>query len=74
MSGAIPLLSDTPSWRGAQLKKHRDIFTFTFNNNNTNNNNKNNNNNTNNNNNNNRFGGPKGREHWEYLGVDERLT
>jgi hypothetical protein len=21
---------NTPSWRGAQLKKHRDTFTFTF--------------------------------------------
>jgi hypothetical protein len=29
MSGAIPLLPNTPSWRGAQLKeKHRDKFTF----------------------------------------------
>jgi hypothetical protein len=27
MSGAIPSLSNTPSWRGAQLK-HRDNFTF----------------------------------------------
>jgi hypothetical protein len=29
MSGAIPRLPNTPSWRGAQLK-HRDNFTFTF--------------------------------------------
>jgi hypothetical protein len=29
MGGAIPPLSNTPSWRGAQLK-HRDNFTFTF--------------------------------------------
>jgi hypothetical protein len=29
MSGAIPALPNTPSWRGAQLK-HRDDFTFTF--------------------------------------------
>jgi hypothetical protein len=29
MSGAIPPLPNTPSWRGAQLK-HRDNFTFTF--------------------------------------------
>jgi hypothetical protein len=28
MSGAIPPLPNTPSWRGAQLK-HRDSFTFT---------------------------------------------
>jgi hypothetical protein len=27
MSGAIPSLLNTPSWRGAQLK-HRDNFTF----------------------------------------------
>jgi len=27
MSGAIPPLPNTPSWRGAQLK-HRDNFTF----------------------------------------------
>jgi len=27
MSGAIPSLFNTPSWRGAQLK-HRDNFTF----------------------------------------------
>jgi hypothetical protein len=27
MSGAIPPLPNTPSWRGAQLK-HRDLFTF----------------------------------------------
>jgi len=31
MSGAIPPLSNTPSWRGAQLKKkHRDNFTLRF--------------------------------------------
>jgi len=29
MRGAIPPLPDTPLWRGAQLKKHRDDFTFT---------------------------------------------
>jgi hypothetical protein len=29
MSGAIPPLPDSPSWRGAQLK-HSDNFTFTF--------------------------------------------
>jgi hypothetical protein len=29
MRGAIPPLTNTPSWRGAQLK-HRDNFTFTF--------------------------------------------
>jgi hypothetical protein len=29
MSGVIPLLPNTPSWRGAQLK-HRDNFTFTL--------------------------------------------
>jgi hypothetical protein len=29
MSGAIPPLTNTPSWRGAQLK-HRDNFIFTF--------------------------------------------
>jgi hypothetical protein len=30
MSGAVPPLPNTPSWRGAQLnKKHRDNFTFT---------------------------------------------
>jgi hypothetical protein len=28
MSGAIPPLPNTPSWRGAQLK-HTDNFTFT---------------------------------------------
>jgi hypothetical protein len=30
MRGAIPSLSNMPSWRGAQLlrKKHRDNFTF----------------------------------------------
>jgi hypothetical protein len=27
MSGSIPLLPNTPSWRGTQLK-HRDNFTF----------------------------------------------
>jgi hypothetical protein len=31
MSGAIPPLPNTPSWRGTHLKKHRDNFTFTFN-------------------------------------------
>jgi hypothetical protein len=31
MHGAIAPLPNTPSWRGAQLrKKHRDNFTFTF--------------------------------------------
>jgi hypothetical protein len=30
MSGVILLLPNTPSWRGAQFKKHRDNFTFTF--------------------------------------------
>jgi len=31
MSGAIPPLPNTPSWRGAQLKKrHRENLTFTF--------------------------------------------
>jgi hypothetical protein len=29
MSGAIPPLSNTPSWHGAQLK-HKDNFTFTL--------------------------------------------
>jgi hypothetical protein len=29
MSGAIPPLPNTPSWRGTQLK-HRDKFTFTL--------------------------------------------
>jgi hypothetical protein len=29
MSGAIPPLPNTPSWRGARLK-HRDNFTFTL--------------------------------------------
>jgi len=28
MHGAIPPLPHTPSWRGSQLKKHRDKFTF----------------------------------------------
>jgi len=28
MSGAIPPLPNTPSWRGTQFKKHRDKFTF----------------------------------------------
>jgi hypothetical protein len=28
--GAIPPLPNTSSWRGAQLIKHRDNFTFTF--------------------------------------------
>jgi hypothetical protein len=28
--GAIPSLPQYASWRGAQLKKHRDNFTFTF--------------------------------------------
>jgi hypothetical protein len=27
MSGAVPPLPNTPSWRGAQLKKRRDNFT-----------------------------------------------
>jgi hypothetical protein len=27
MSGTIHSLPNTPSWRGAQLKKHRDKFT-----------------------------------------------
>jgi len=27
MRGAIPPLPSTPSWRGAQLKKHKDNFT-----------------------------------------------
>jgi hypothetical protein len=27
MSGTVPLLPNTPSWRGAELK-HRDNFTF----------------------------------------------
>jgi hypothetical protein len=30
MRGAIPPLPNTPSWRGAQLKKHRDGFIGTF--------------------------------------------
>jgi hypothetical protein len=30
MSGAIPPFPNTPSWRGAQLKKHGDNFNFTF--------------------------------------------
>jgi hypothetical protein len=30
MSGATPPLPNTPSWRGGQLKKHWDNFTFTF--------------------------------------------
>jgi len=30
MNGAILPLPSTPSWRGAQFKKHRDNFTFTF--------------------------------------------
>jgi hypothetical protein len=29
MSGAIPPITNTPSWSGAQLK-HRDNFTFTL--------------------------------------------
>jgi len=29
MSGTIPPVPNTPSWRGAQLK-HRDNFTFTY--------------------------------------------
>jgi hypothetical protein len=29
MTGALPPLPNTPSWRGAQLK-HRDNFIFTF--------------------------------------------
>jgi hypothetical protein len=31
MRGFIPSLPNTPSWRGAQLKRHRDKFTFDFN-------------------------------------------
>jgi hypothetical protein len=30
MRGAVPPLPDTPSWRGAELKTHRDNFTFTY--------------------------------------------
>jgi hypothetical protein len=30
MRGAVPAHPNTPSWRGAQLRKHRDNFTFTF--------------------------------------------
>jgi hypothetical protein len=30
MRGAIPPLPDTPSWRGDQLKYHKDNFIFTF--------------------------------------------
>jgi len=30
MGGATPPLHNTPSWRGAQLKSHRDNFTFTL--------------------------------------------
>jgi hypothetical protein len=30
MSGAIPPLPQYAFWRSAQLKKHRDKFTFTF--------------------------------------------
>jgi len=30
MQGAIPTLPNTPSWSGAQLKKHGDNFTFTL--------------------------------------------
>jgi hypothetical protein len=30
MSGAIPPLPNTPSWRGAQLKKPCNNFTFTY--------------------------------------------
>jgi hypothetical protein len=30
MRGAIPPFPNTPSWRGAQLNKARDNFTFTF--------------------------------------------
>jgi hypothetical protein len=30
MSGAIPPFPNTPSWRGDQLKKHGDNFTFIF--------------------------------------------
>jgi hypothetical protein len=29
MRGAIPPIPNTPSWRGAQLKKHRDLYLFT---------------------------------------------
>jgi hypothetical protein len=28
MREAIPPLPNTPSWRGAQLKRHRDTFTL----------------------------------------------
>jgi hypothetical protein len=30
MYGAIHPFPNTPPWRGAQLRKHRDNFTFTF--------------------------------------------
>jgi len=30
MRGAITLLPNTPSWRGAQLKQHRKDFTSNF--------------------------------------------
>jgi len=30
MRAAVSLLPSTPLWRGAQLKKHRDNFTFYF--------------------------------------------
>jgi hypothetical protein len=30
MHGAIPPLPNTPSWHGAQFKKHSDNFTFTL--------------------------------------------
>jgi len=30
MRGAIPPLPNTQSWRGSQLKYHRDNFKFTF--------------------------------------------
>jgi hypothetical protein len=30
MSAAIPPFPNRPSWRGVQLKKHRDNFTFTM--------------------------------------------
>jgi len=31
MREAVSPLPNTPSWRGAQLKKHRDEFTLPFN-------------------------------------------
>jgi hypothetical protein len=32
MRGAVPLLPNKPSWRGAQFKKHGNIFTFALSN------------------------------------------